>query len=94
LVIWSFAVGAASLWLLYDNARQGDQIQEQRREAVMRSCTEQNDRNQRTISELDRLLAVSPRRPGAQERRDGTVALIQALVPRRDCDKLVRETVR
>lgn len=78
------------------NASRVDQINRERAANIARSCREVNERHDATIRELDRLFAVRLRgadsqseRKRAQESRDGTVLLIDALAPRRDCARLV-----
>lgn len=74
-------------------------IQGERARNVRASCEQTNARNQNTIAELDRLLAkrlgsASPaQRQQIVQSRTNTVLLIQALVPRRDCDAYVRQQV-
>lgn len=65
-----------------------DEIQQSRHEAVVRTCREQNARHNRTIKKLDSLIARegnAARGRRARQRRDSTVALIDALVPKKNC---------
>jgi hypothetical protein len=74
-----------------DNQRLTEAIQEQRRDSILYGCREQNARHDRTIATLDRLIAQAPagRRERARQGRAGTVLLIEALAPKRDCAALV-----
>lgn len=71
-------------------------IQDERENSIRTSCQETNRRYDKTIDTLDRLIAEAPpgRRQRAREGRAGTVLLINALVPKRDCDALVGRSVR
>jgi hypothetical protein len=75
-------------------------IQAERARNVRANCLDTNGRHDRTIATLDRRLQVAVRRaPPAQARqirasREFTVALINALAPRRDCERLVKLQVR
>ena len=67
-------------------------IQDSRVDFVRQSCVAQNERNVATIRRLDQLIADLP--PGSRQRRAvtnraSTVALIDALAPQRDCDRVV-----
>lgn len=79
-----------------ENAEFAEAIQDERARATLQACRAQNARHQATVKTLDRVIAglpAGPRRQEATERRDGTVALIDALVPLRNCKKLVERTV-
>jgi hypothetical protein len=80
--------------LLYDaNRNRADDIQGQRREA----CEDVNRRHDNTVKALDAALAkrlekASPGLTAAlEERRGATILLIDALAPKRDCNKLVSD---
>lgn len=66
-------------------------IQQEREANIGRSCVDQNTRHDNTIRELDARLelasqTLSPaQRAQLEQSRDFTVALIDALAPRRDC---------
>jgi hypothetical protein len=62
-------------------------------EVFREQCQGQNARHDRTIRELDAQIADLPqaRRREAEARREGTVALIKALVPKRDCRAVVAQ---
>lgn len=71
-------------------------IQSQRADAIGAACVEQNVRHDKTIATLDALIAKlppGPRRERSERNRDGTVLLIKALAPKRDCDALVRKSL-
>ena len=53
-------------------------------------CIQQNDRHDKTIASLDEQIAALPprRKARAEAARDGTVALIDTLAPKRDCEAL------
>jgi hypothetical protein len=77
------------------------QINTDRRNNIYRSCRESNDSNRETTRKLDALLAERATDPTAtdadrerlRQSRDGTVTLINALRPYRDCDDVVRKQV-
>ena len=77
------------------NGRLAGEIQDERARSVRASCQEVNDRHDTTIATLDKLLAKLPpsQRARAKSSRDGTVLLIEALAPKRNCEALVRRTV-
>lgn len=77
------------------NGRLALEIQDERARSVRDSCEEVNRRHDSTIATLDKLLAKLPpsQRGRAKSNRDGTVLLIEALAPKRDCEALVRRTV-
>lgn len=71
-----------------------NKIQQSRVEIGRESCRAQNDRHDATIRKLDELVAAlppGPRKRQAEESRAGTVQLIEALAPRRDCGALVEQ---
>lgn len=70
-------------------------IQDERENSIRTSCQETNQRYDKAIKTLDELIAKAPaeRRRRAREGRAGTVLLIDALVPKRDCDALVGRSV-
>lgn len=79
------------------NQKRGNEIQDSRVQSILTSCRESNDRNRRTITTLDRLLAARIRTATPEQARRlrasraSTVLLIQALAPRRDCAARVRQ---
>jgi hypothetical protein len=75
------------------NANRVDQINQERAANIVRSCMDVNARNVAARLELDRLLAQRSANATAEQverSRSTTTALINALVPRRDCQRLVR----
>jgi hypothetical protein len=90
------AVNSATTVLLFRaNAARVQQIQAERALSSFRFCSETNARHDATLEELDRLVAGLPRAQRVRARRGqaGTVALIEALAPRRDCRALVKRQV-
>lgn len=77
---------------------QGNEIQDQRAEATISACEEQNARNRNTIKRLRELSAVAPARGRSAEEikagLDGTISLINALAPVRDCEARARRFVQ
>ena len=72
------------------------EIQAERARSVRDGCEAQNQRHDGTIKTLNRLidkLPSGPQRERAIHNRDSTVVLIEALVPKRDCEAQVRATV-
>lgn len=74
------------------------EIQRQRVESIRMSCEDTNRRHDRTIATLDALLVKRVKTAGRRERvklkasRASTVALIEALAPKRDCAELIRRS--
>ena len=73
-------------------------IQTQRRESILRSCLEQNVRHDNTINQLKIITAANlKQRPKEaskiKESVAPTIALIDALAPKKECAKLVKESV-
>lgn len=69
-------------------------IQDSRRDAIVRTCTEQNIRHDRTVAKLDHLIAKQPAEPDAEQRRKSTVALIDTLAPKiKDCARRAERLV-
>lgn len=72
-------------------------IQDERERTIRTSCVATNERHDRTIATLNQLIAElppGPRRKRAVEGRTGTVLLIDALAPKRDCAAYVAKQVR
>lgn len=68
--------------------------QMQRRNTIYDQCRDQNFRHDDTIERIDHRIAVLP--PGSERdravvSRDFTVALVDALAPRRDCLAVLRK---
>lgn len=94
-LVWVLALLVVGV-LWQDNREQSNDIQHSREEAVRRTCDEQNTRHDATIKKLDDIIAGLPegaRKTRAEQNRAGTVLLINALAPKRDCAKAV-ELVR
>jgi hypothetical protein len=70
-------------------------IQDERERSIRTSCEETNRRYDKAIARLDTLIRPSPAadRQRPPERRAGTVLLIDALVPKRNCDAAVKRSV-
>ena len=69
-------------------------IQAQRVDAIRSNCVDTNARHDQTINTLKGLVARLPDpadRARAQRNIAGTIALIDALVPKRDCEQLARK---
>lgn len=96
--LWGFHQADAQRDEIEAQAIRSDQrIQESRRDAVIISCRQQNERHDRTIRQLDRNIAGLPRGPErlrARQRRDSTVSLIDALVPKTDCKQRAEMLVK
>lgn len=77
---------------------QSNEIQDQRRDALITACEEQNARNDNTLEQLDVLIAKiprsDPRYERAQQSRASTGLLIDALAPKRDCEARARRFVK
>lgn len=87
--------------VLHRQGSAADDIQQQRKEAIRRTCTEQNDRHDETYSKLiDAAKTDEDQRTteaGKQEvrrRRDVTLALIDALAPHQNCDDMVNAATK
>lgn len=70
-------------------------IQAERSHNIVSNCRDVNDRHDATIRKLDELVASRPvdERDRARRNRAGTVALLNAIVPKRDCAALVDRQV-
>jgi hypothetical protein len=94
--VLTIASTAALYWLW----SQSHQIQTEREQSIRTACVDQNARHRATVAQLDaRLrLAVATASPAQarqiRQSRAFTVALIDALAPVRDCDAVVRRSVR
>lgn len=69
-------------------------IQQERYSSILRSCLDQNERHDDAIKTLNKLLTksgVSKARRKASRRT--TIQFINALAPKRDCIKVVADTV-
>jgi hypothetical protein len=73
-----------------DNARNAQRIQDQRKVSTHDGCVDQNHRHDATISRI-RVLVRRAHKPASAAAP--SITLIDALAPRQDCDRLVRERV-
>ena len=89
---FALVLAAASILL---SAYLYTRIQDERIRSISRSCEETNQRYDKAIETLDVLIARAPaeRKQRARDGRAGTVLLIDALVPKRDCAALVERSV-
>lgn len=101
LFMIQLGLGALSVFLVTQNAHRSNQVrtlvaqqQVSREQAVRSTCLEQNRRHDSTISTIDQVITQLPpglQRDRALRNRAGTVLIIDALAPKRDCEKRVRE---
>jgi hypothetical protein len=72
-----------------------NRVQEERANATRTACQGTNDRQDETKARLDELIFQLPpaRRARAEAGQRGTVLLIEALAPKRDCEALVERSV-
>lgn len=101
-----FAFGILSVYLTNENHKRADEnakliitIQEERKNAFISSCQDQNDRHDNTIQLLqkngDDLIRKQPERTA--EIRNSirlSILLIDAIIPKRNCLKLANEAVK
>lgn len=90
-------VAALSIGLLFHFiTNQNAEIQKQRRDFVIRACTDQNHRHDATIKQLDKVIEKLPpdRKARAEATKTSTVLLINALAPKFDCEKIADLAVR
>jgi hypothetical protein len=102
LVLAVMLAGGVAVWAVSSNQEAAssaqelaEQIQRERIRSIRLSCEAQNRRNRNTIETLDELILgmpPGPRKKRAKQNRVGTVLLINALAPVRDCDRLVEDT--
>lgn len=85
----------SSIVAFKNNAARVHQIQQERVESILRACRDENERHDATIHRLDELIKRLPpeKRTRAVQSRAGTVLLINALAPHRDCATLARASV-
>lgn len=91
------ALSVAGVYLIGISS-QTDEIQESRRENIRVSCDQQNQRHDNTIRALDQVLEEAiqsepERAKRIEASRERTILLINALVPKRNCDRLVDKLV-
>ena len=95
LVVVSLAGAAYAGYLgIRDTRDYSEQIQESRKQFFLAFCEEGNARNKATIARLNANILALPDGPDKREAmlsRKGTVALIDAAIPRRDCPRFAAE---
>lgn len=89
-----------SVLLFRFNAQRAKDIQQSRSELILTSCRDQNERHEFALSVTVRLLARPPVPPAKsltpmeKAARDAAVRTwVNALVPERDCSKLVSRSI-
>jgi hypothetical protein len=105
--VWLFVLTGIVLWAAvgswnasHDAVDAVDAVQEERARNVYLSCEETNERHDETLGQLDALLdreldrvETPEERARIRASRTSTGLLIGALVPKRDCERRVREQV-
>lgn len=83
------------LYFWQDSNHKTSEIQQERKNSILRSCQDQNIRHDLTIKFFDDQIAKLPKkeREAAKAQRATTILFISALAPKRDCDKLVAQSV-
>jgi hypothetical protein len=92
----SFACGGVSVYLIGEDAKRGHEIQEQRVNAALTVCRDQNRRHDRTIGRLDiaiRRIKDPAEHARALANRRASSYIISALAPHRNCRRVVRMIV-
>lgn len=90
---------AAVVWLVFWNAQQTREIQDQREASIRRMCEDSNRRHDNTIHKLDELIAIRVKTSSPAEvkrivnSKASTVLLIEALAPKLNCDDQVRKAL-
>ena len=106
--VWLILISFVLMWAAFaswDATQQANDatsaIQQQRIDATRRNCLDQNLRHDTTLVTLDGLIDTATSRAQSKEEKKrvlasvaGTKALIEALAPKRDCDKVVAATVQ
>lgn len=82
-------------YLLREQHKTTNEIQQQRKETILRSCTEQNGRHNATIKVLDKVLSDTVKsnpklKAQVKDSRAQNLLLINALVPVQNCSQLVK----
>lgn len=85
-------------FLLKEQGLQADEIQQQRRETILRSCNEQNRRHDDTLREFHILAKKAAKKHPEQAARikeavKGNLRLIESLVPKRPCAQIAAQAV-
>lgn len=80
--------------LIIKVARNSAEIQQERKESIRRNCKDSNERHDKTLSRLKQLLSKSPQSEAEKTATfKSTEFIINALVPKQDCEKLVERSV-
>jgi hypothetical protein len=97
IVLSTLAFVGGLAYAFVDLGDQVSAIDESRRQAILVTCAETNERHDNTIAALDALIAMAPpgpRRERARASRASTVLLIDALVPKYDCEQRAQRLTR
>lgn len=101
-----FGFGIVSLYLGNENHKRSDEnakllirVQAERKNAIIRGCQDQNDRNTRTKEKLDNIadkrIAKEPKKePTIRASVESTNLLIDTLAPKRNCLQLANQSVK
>jgi adenine-specific DNA methylase len=94
MIVVAFGAFAFAGYLgLRETHSYSEEIQASRQQFFIATCEETNTRHDITIAKLDAIIKNLPpgeRKRLAIENREGNVALIETLVPKRDCAKYAR----
>lgn len=99
LVAIQLGLGALSLYLVGQNRKRTDEIQASRELSTRTACRDQNARHDNTIKTLNQLVAQRKATASPAQRKQladslkPTILLIDALTPRRDCEKVVARLI-
>lgn len=100
LTIWVCAFSAIVIWSVIQTRNNVHAIQQNRKEVIFNNCRNQNMRHDATIIELNKLalqILSKAKNPTvkAQLRRSirYNIELINAIVPRQDCAKVLQRTL-
>jgi hypothetical protein len=98
-LVASIALGVDALSGVFNRAAANreflDAIQAERARATLEACRAQNRRHDNTVARVNERYRTLPpvERREAREGRDYTIALVDALAPKRKCKVLVERTV-
>lgn len=96
LVLVGIGTSIATFQLRDENSQRITDIQNQRVEFVRYACEDQNARHDATLQKLDHVVAAIKdpvQRARAETSKAGSVALIEALVPKQDCAALAESVL-
>lgn len=84
--------------LLKQQGHTADEIQQQRREAIIRNCVDQNKRHDNTIEKFQQVALAAEKKDPKQRTEiqaavKANLTIIEALVPKQDCAELVLRSV-